>query len=181
MTQLTPDVSQKDHIQGNPDAPVTLVEYGDFECPACGKIHAIVQQIQKDMGEEMRFVFRHFPSSNTHHYAMDAAVFAEQAGLQNDFWQAHDWLLTHQDSLDPASLDELVRVSHLEPDKMKRDQNEARIRVGADIANGQQSGVEGTPTFFINGDLFDDSWDAPNLLAAVRAAFHTTKLQHSAR
>ena len=170
MTQLTPAVSKNDHTQGNPDAPVTLVEYGDFGCSDCGQAYKVVQQVQKEMGGQMLFVFRNFPLTDIHPNALGAAVFAEEAGLQNDFWQAHDRLYTDQDALDPASLAALVARTQLDPDKIKRDQNIAVARVEADVSSGQQSGVQATPTFFINGEKFDGSWDFQALLGAVRQA-----------
>lgn len=170
MNQLTPAVSQNDHIQGDASAPVTLVEYGDFECSYCAQAYTIVQSLQKEMGDQLRFVFRNFPLPEIHPNAMGAAEFAEEAGLQNNFWQAHDWLYQHQNALDPASLRHKSQSRFLNTDQMERDQPKAHARVMADMKGAVQSGVQGTPTFFINGQLFDGAWDYNSLLSALQNA-----------
>lgn len=170
---LTPQVSPADHAQGPSDAPVTLLEYGDYECPYCGEAYPIVQKVQQQMGDRLRFVFRNFPLSEMHPNALAAADFAESAAAQNAFWPAHDWLFTHQDRLGEGSLRHAADTLHLDAQAMERNEDRARQRVEADLKSGERSGVQGTPTFFINGVLFQDSWDFPTLLAAVRDAGQT--------
>ena len=174
MTQLTPAVSSNDHIRGVADAPVTLVKYGDFQCPYCAQAHAIVRRVQQEMGAEMRFVFRNFPVS-AQPYATRAAEFAEVAGLQNNFWQTHDWLYTHQNSLDPSILRVELQSCFPDAKRMKRDRDQAQARVKAHIASGRQSGVINTPSFFINGQMFDSVWDYVTLLDAVQEAARKIK------
>ncbi len=170
MTQLTPAVSAHDHAHGDADAPVTLVEYGDFECSYCGQAFTIVQQLQREMGDQLRFVFRNFPLRDIHPHALAAADFAEEAALQSEFWMAHDWLFTHQNTLDRDDLRGAAHSLGLDAHDMTRDEYKARDHVEADVQSGQESGVEGTPTFFINGELWDGSWDFATLHAAVQDA-----------
>ena len=165
---LTPAVSDQDHAQGSPAAPVTLVEYGDYQCPYCGEAYAAVREVQRRMGDQLRFVFRNFPLPQVHPNAILAAVFAESAGLAGDFWEAHDWLFEHQDRLDSAGLDDAATALGLDRDALERNGPAARDRVVADARSGGQSGVQGTPAFFINGLPFQGSWDVPGLLAALR-------------
>ena len=164
---LTPAVSDQDHAQGPADAPVTLVEYGDYECPYCSEAYGIVREVQRRMGDQLRFVFRNFPLAQVHPNAGPSAVFAESAGLAGGFWAAHDWLYTHQDQLGPDGLDRAADELGLDRDALARDQRAAQDRVAADARGGEQSGVPGTPAFFINGQLFQGSWDEASLLAAL--------------
>ena len=167
---LTPAVSDRDHAQGSPDAPVTLVEYGDYQCPYCGEAYAAVRQVQRRMGDRLRFVFRNFPLPQVHPHAIPAAIFAESDASAGEFWAAHDWLFEHQDQLDAAGLDEAARGLGLDPGALGRDELAAREHVLADVRGGEQSGVQGTPAFFINGLPFEGSWDGAGLLAALRDA-----------
>lgn len=170
MTQLTQDVSHLDHVQGSLDAPVTLVEYGDFECSYCAQVYEIVQQLQHEMGDQMRFVFRHFPLAELHPNALAAAHFAEAASGQYAFWPTHDWLFSRQDSLHPAGLERGARSLHLDLDEMSRVHFAARARVQTDLMSGQNIGVREPPMFFINGRAFEDLWDYSTLLAAMQQA-----------
>lgn len=167
---LTPAVSERDHAQGQADAPVTLVEYGDYQCSYCGQAYPIVRDVQQRMGDRLRFVFRNFPLPEVHPHAAAAAEFAESAAMDDEFWPAHEWLFTHQDQLDEDGLRRAANSLHLDPEARTRHLLDARQRVEEDARSGEQSGVQGTPTFFINGVLFEGSWDAPGLLAALRSA-----------
>lgn len=176
---LTPAVSAHDHAQGSADAPVTLVEYGDFQCSYCGQAYSIVKQVQQEMGDQMRFVFRNFPLPDIHPNALAAADFAEEAAQQNQFWLAHDWLFEHQDSLDADGLDRAARSLDLDASTLKRGHAAAHARVAADLDGGGQNRVQGTPTFFINGESFDGSWDYSALLAAVQDAAKSGAALHN--
>lgn len=171
-SRLTRQVSDDDHQQGPVDAPVTLVEYGDYECSYCGEAYPIVQAIQQQMGDRLRFVFRNFPLTQMHPRAEIAAEAAEAAGAQDAFWPYHDRLYEHQDDLSAHALIGHARELGLSPDRFERalEQHAFEERVRADFMSGVRSGVNGTPTFFINGIRHDDSYDYEVLLAAVERA-----------
>jgi protein-disulfide isomerase len=172
VSRLTTPVSEADHRLGPDDAPVTLVEYGDFECPSCGAAYPIVESVRKRMGARLRFVFRNFPLTQMHPHAMHAAEAAEAAGAQGKFWQAHRMLFEHQDALEDPDLVGYAKALHLDVERftseLAADAYAKRIRES--IRSGIRSGVNGTPTFFINGVRFDGSWQGPDLLAALEAA-----------
>jgi protein-disulfide isomerase len=161
-----------DHIEGPLDAPAVLVEYGDYECPFCGKAYPNVKAVQAEMGDRMAFVYRHFPLVNVHPHAEPAAEAAEAAGAQGKFWPMHDQLFTHQRALAPPYLLEYAAAIGLDLDRFARELAE-RVhapRVAEHFRSGVESGVAGTPTFFVNGVRFDGGYDAPVLLAAVKFA-----------
>jgi protein-disulfide isomerase len=170
---LTPPVSDRDHVQGLPQAKVTLVEYGDYECPYCGSAHPIVKQLQEEMGAQMRFVFRNFPLREAHPHALHAAIAAEVAGMhgEDEFWRMHDLLYEHQDALeddDLAAYADSIGVPGTEVIQAFAG-GEAAERVRADFRGGIRSGVNGTPSFFVNGERYDGNWsDARSFLAALR-------------
>ena len=172
MSPLTPPVSASDHRLGPDDAPVTLVEYGDYECPHCGVAHPIVQQIQKLMGRRLRFVFRNFPLTEIHPHAEHAAEAAEAADGEGKFWQMHDILFENQDALEDEDLVRYARELRLNLpkfiDALAEGMHADRVR--ADFLSGVRSGVNGTPTFFINGVRHDGPWDVASLLAAIQYA-----------
>jgi protein-disulfide isomerase len=172
MPGLIVPVSERDHIQGNPDAPLTLLEYGDYQCPYCGAAYPIVKQIQKHLGNQLRFVFRHFPLTQVHPHAQHAAEAAEAAGAQGKFWEMHDTLFTHQHALDDLSLGGYAADLGLDTDRFEVEMAAHTYagRVRADFGSGVRSGVNGTPTFFINGQRHDGSYDMSSLLAALNAA-----------
>ena len=157
---LTPPVSEADHSAGADDAPVTLVEYGDYECPYCGMAHPIVKKAQEDLGSQLRFVFRNFPLAEAHPHARLAAQAAEAAGAQGNFWEMHDTLFEHQDALDVEDLVAYAESLGLDTAKFKRDLEAPAFvkRVRDDFRSGVKSGVNGTPTFFMNGVRYDGSW-----------------------
>jgi protein-disulfide isomerase len=172
VSRLTPPVSEADHRSGPDDAPVTLVEYGDFECPSCGAAYPIVEGVRRRMGSRLRFVFRNFPLTQMHPHAMRAAEAAEAAGAQGKFWQMYGMLFEHQDALEDADLVRYAKALQLDGKRFASElASEAHVeRIREHIRSGIRSGVNGTPTFFINGVRYDGSWEAPDLLAALEAA-----------
>lgn len=169
---LKPPVGPRDHMQGPPDAPVTLVEYGDYECPFCGAAYPIVKAIQERLGDQLCFVFRNFPLSEAHPHAEDAAEAAEAAGGQGKFWPMHDMLYENQDALEPDDLDQYARALRLDLPRFVKELSEhvSAERVREDFRSGVRSGVNGTPTFFINGVRHDGGYDMASLLAAIEEA-----------
>lgn len=169
---LTIPVGPDDHAQGPADAAVTLVEYGDYQCSFCGQAYPLIKDVQARLGDRVRFVFRNFPLSSMHPEAELGAEAAEAAGAQGTFWEMHDALYEHQDQLGPDLVMELAQQLGLD---VKRFESELiarkyRDRVQADFMGGVRSGVNGTPTFFINSERFDGNWTGTGLLDAVTAA-----------
>jgi protein-disulfide isomerase len=156
---------------------VTLVEYGDFECPHCGRAHPIVKEIQRRLGSELRFVFRHFPLAQIHPHAEHAAEAAEAAGAQGEFWEMHDVLFENQTALADPSLQEYAAKLGLDEQRFQREliSHTHAARVREDFLSGVKSGVNGTPTFFINGVRHDDLWDVDTLEQALRAHERSVK------
>ena len=169
---LTIPVSDNDHVQGPADAPVTLVEYGDYECPYCGMAAPIVKRVQEQMGDRLRFVFRNFPIATSHRLARAAAEAAEAAGGQGKFWEMHDQLYRHQHALEDADLVRYATRIGLNVEQFEQDlaNHTYAQRVRDDYMGGVRSGVSGTPGFFMNGELYQDSWDEGPLLDALEAA-----------
>lgn len=170
---LTLPVSEaRDHIDGSLDAPVTLVEYGDYECPFCGAAFRVLEVVRQQMGEQMCFVYRHFPLTTMHPHAQIAAEVAEAAGAQGMFWDMHDTLFTHQQHLDGPHLLQYAMQLQLDINRFRGDlETHAHLpKVREDFMSGIRSGVNGTPSFFINGRRHDGSWELPDLLAALQAA-----------
>ena len=169
---LAVPVSEHDHTQGPASAPVTLVEYGDYECPYCGQAYGIVKEVQRRLGDRLRFVFRNFPLTNAHPHAAHAAEAAEAAAAQGKFWEMHDYLYQHQRALDDPHL--LQAAEHVGLDVARfRQEMEAHThaaRVREDFMSGVRSDVNGTPSFFINGVRHDESYDLETLLAALERA-----------
>jgi len=169
MSKLSVPVSDKDHRQGDPDAPCMLVEYGDYQCPSCGHAYPIVKRVQKHFGKRLLFVFRNFPLSEMHPYAESAAETAEFAGAHHKFWEMHDLLYENQDRLDDALLFQLAQQLQLDPEKLRQAlaSKEFEPRVRTDFRGGVRSGVNGTPTFFINGQRHDGAYDYASLVEAI--------------
>ena len=169
MSKLTPPIGQDDRVLGPSTAAVTLTEYGDYECPFCGRAHQQVQKVIRDLAKSMRFAFRHFPLAQAHPHALLAAEAAEAAGAQGRFWPMHDLLFENQQALEVEDL--LGYASALDLDMARfTDDLEGHVhleRVKRDFKSGARSGVNGTPTFFINLERFEASWDADTLEAAV--------------
>jgi protein-disulfide isomerase len=172
-TDLTLPVDEaRDHIQGPPSAAVTLVEYGDYECPYCGAAYPIVKDLQARMGDRLRFVFRNFPISTSHPHAERAAEAAEAAGAQGSFWEMHDLLYENQKRLRDDDLRSYAQALELDVELFDRELADERhaARVREDFMSGVRSGVNGTPTFYVNGARHDDSYDVETLLTALEAA-----------
>jgi protein-disulfide isomerase len=170
---LTMPVSEdRDHIQGPADAPVTLVEYGDYECPYCGAAYPIIKEVQDRMGERLRFVFRNFPITTSHPHAGQAAEAAEAAAVQGPFWEMHDLLYEHQQHLEDPDLSGYAERLGLDVERFDKELAEHvhADRVHEDFMSGVRSGVNGTPTFYINGARHDDSYELDTMLAALEAA-----------
>jgi protein-disulfide isomerase len=172
LDHLTPPVSARDHRQGPDDAPVMLVEYGDFECPHCGRAYPIIKEVQSRLGDRLRFVFRYFPITTNHPHAQHAAEAAEAAGAQGKFWEMHDTLFENQHALDDEHLVEYAGMLGLDVRLFTADLRTHKYaqRVRDDFRSGIYSGVNGTPTFFINGLRYDGPWDAETLTALLLAA-----------
>ena len=171
--KLTVPVTEgRDHIQGPSDAAVTLVEYGDYQCPYCGAAYPIVKQVQEEMGPKLRFVFRNFPIVTAHPRAESAAEAAEAAAAQGKFWEMHDLLYEHQARLGDDDLRGYAASLMLDLDRFDRDVagHVYAQRVHDDFLSGVRSGVNGTPTFYIDGIRYDDPYDADTLLVALTRA-----------
>ena len=172
MSGLRPAVSEIDHRSGPATALVTLVEYGDYECPHCGRAQPIVEEVRKRMGRDLAFVFRHFPLASVHPHAEHAAQAAEAAASQGRFWEMHAAIFADQAAL--TDLDLVRRAQRLGLDAGRLGQELAggvhAGRVRRDFESGVRSGVNGTPTFFINGARHDGPWDVESLLAALQTA-----------
>ena len=181
VARLTVPVGPRDHAQGPADAPVTLVEYGDYECSHCGQAYPIVKEVQRRLGATLRFVFRNFPLSRTHPHAELAAEAAEGAAAHGKFWEMHDALYEHQHALDDRHLiayAEAVGIGRATfEEELLSHAHKARVR--EDFMSGVRSGVNGTPTFFINGVRFDDSWDSDTLTAALKSAMRSAAPQRA--
>lgn len=172
-TVLTMPVTEdRDHIQGPADAPVTLLEYGDYECPYCGAAYPIVKEVQARIGERLRFVFRNFPITTSHPHAERAAEAAEAAAAQGSFWRMHDVLYENQKRLGDEDLRTYAQQVGLDLDVFDRELAEHvhAAHVQEDFMSGVRSGVNGTPTFYVNGARYDDSYDLDTLLGALEAA-----------
>jgi protein-disulfide isomerase len=170
---LTLPVSEdRDHIQGPAEAAVTLVEYGDYECPYCGAAYPIIKEVQERMGEALRFVFRNFPITTSHPHAELAAEAAEAAAAQDRFWEMHDLLYENQQRLGDEDLRAYAEQLGLEvgPFDQELTEHVHAERVREDFMSGVRSGVNGTPTFYINGLRHDDPYDLETLLAALERA-----------
>jgi len=147
------EVGERDHARGPADAPVTLVEYGDYECPNCLSVFPILKRLSQEMGNKLRFVFRHFPQDRVHPHAAAAAEASEAAAAQGKFWEMHDLLFEHQKDLAEIDLGQLALKAGLEIYRFEADISSQRFakRVREDLESGEQSGVKGTPTLFVNG------------------------------
>ncbi|MEA2435016.1 MAG: formate-nitrite transporter family protein [Actinomycetota bacterium] len=164
-------LTETDHVRGDVAAPITLLVYGEFECPDCGRAFHTIQEILDEMPGEVRFAFRHFARDDVHPFSVRSAEAAEAAGAQGHFWEMHDFLFTHQHSLEYSDL--LVHAAKLGLD-VERFQRELtgrvhRDKVEADLASGVSNGVTSTPTFFINGTRYQGSNNRDELKDALRA------------
>ena len=164
-THLQPAVGSQDHAQGPAGAPLTLVEYGDYQCPYCGEAYPLVKAAQQALGDKLRVVFRNFPLTDMHPHAQAAAEAAEAAALQGKFWEMHDMLYQHQDQLDAAHLAADAQKLGLDAARFKAASQSPAVneRISADFESGVRSGVNGTPSFYVNGQKFDGDWQGSGL------------------
>lgn len=175
MNRLSIPVTEQDHAQGPADAAVTMVEYGDYECPYCGEAYPVLKAVQKAMGDDLRFVFRNFPLAELHPHAMRAAEFAETAGGQGVFWQAHDLLFENQMALSEDDLHRYAKLLEIPPLAVARGlAGRFDRRIEDDFRGGLRSGVNGTPTLFINGLRYNGPRDAETLVAVLQELLQQT-------
>ena len=167
-SRLRLPVGDRDHRQGPANAAVTLVEYGDYQCPYCAEAYPIVKQIQQALGDQLQFVFRNFPLTTVHPDAAQAAEAAESAGAQGKFWEMHDLLFSHQHDLEDEDLERYAVQLELDLDRFRADlaSPDVQRRIDADRQKGHRVGVQGTPTIFINGRLFHEN--PQSLIAYLR-------------
>ena len=179
---LMPPLGPEDHVVGAYDAPVTLVQYGDYQCAHCGVAYRVLQEVLDELGDSVRFAFRHFPITDSHPYAMTAAEAAESVaalGGEPAFWEMHAMLFENQDALEIDDLLGFAAAAGVDPEDTANDiaRGARRARVRADFEGGLRSGVTGTPTFFINGRRFHGDWrDADAFTAALRLAVRQNAL-----
>jgi protein-disulfide isomerase len=184
LVDLAEDVDpERDHVRGGEDAPVTLVEYGDYECPYCGQAEIAIRELLSDFGDDLRYVWRHLPLNDVHPNAQTAAEAAEAAAAQGAFWPMHDLLLTHQDALQPPDLHRYALQLGLDPDRFWDDirHHEHLGRIDEDVGSADAGGVAGTPSFFINGRRHEGAYDVATLSAAVRGARARSRALATAR
>ena len=167
-TLATP-ITDEDHTQGLANAPVTLVQYGDYECPYTRLSRHSVHQLQREFSDRLRFVFRHFPLEEIHPHARAAAAAAEAAAHQTDFWTMHEYLFEHQKALEDLDLQAYAAKLGLDPERFEFDRRAPDVeqRIDRDLTSGDRSGVEGTPTFFVNGIRHDGGYDLGSLRSAT--------------
>lgn len=174
MSDLRSAVTDQDHIQGDPKAPLTLLEYGDFQCPHCLIAHKIVKQLQKHFGARLRFVFRNFPLMEIHPMAEPSAEAAEFAAATNpaQYWPMHDAIFAHQSRLTPELLAAEAGKLGLDSSQITAAIEEERFadRIERDLESGQEAAVHGTPTFFINGKHYEGEWEYEELKQALEDA-----------
>jgi len=170
--QLTVAVRADDHLQGSRTAPVTLLEYGDFECVYCGQARHVVQMLQRHFGDQLCFVFRHYPLTETHPHAQRAAEAAEIAAVERRFWEMHELLFTRQRALEDADLSTYAAELGLDGVRFSHALSEGlyTAQVQEDLESGARSGVHGTPTFFINGVRHVDAYDQRTLMHVIDLA-----------
>jgi len=152
---------ENEHIQGSIDLPISLIEYGDYECPYTGMAYPIVKEIMKRFKNKIYFVYRNFPLNDIHPHAQHAAEAAEAAAAQDKFWQMHDYLFEHQKALDDSHLLQYAKKVGLDLNKFKKEMTGHVYAplIEKSLKSGIDHGVEGTPTFFVNGKRYEDSWD----------------------
>ena len=171
IVRLSNAVTERDHAWGQQNAPVTLVEYGNFECIHCGRAYPVIKEVQKLLGENLRFVFRHFPTVRSHPHSLHAAEAAEAAGAQEKFWKMHDELFTHQQALEDHDFLRYARRIGLDAERFAREMEEHTFlkQIEADYQRGLfDEHVTGTPTFYINAVRYTGVTDLVSLLAAIK-------------
>ncbi len=169
--RLAEPISLEDHVQGRFDAQITLVQYGDYECPYTRLSRLSVHALQREFADRLRFVFRHFPLADIHPHARLAAEAAEAAAAQGEFWHMHELLFAHQKALEAADLQRYAAELVLDHDRFERDRAapETAARIGRDLASGERGGVAATPTFFVNALRQDGPYTVESLRAAIES------------
>ena len=177
--RLAVPVTERDHIRGSLDAALTLVEYGDFECPHCGAAYPVVEDVRMKMGQSLRFVYRHFPLPQVPPHAVQAAEAAEAADAQRRFWPMHDMLFENQQALDSGSLLLYATRLQLDVQAFNRDlvSHAHKPSVERDFMGGVRSGVNGTPTFFINGVRYDGPRDVPSMVRVLNQVLRVVHIE----
>jgi protein-disulfide isomerase len=162
-------IREDDHIRGGDNPEMTLVEFGDYECPGCRDAYGVINQIEAELGDRIRFVFRHFPYAGIHAHAELAAQAAESAGEQGRFWEMHEALFADQDALEFDDLVARAETLNLDIDRFKEDLKTERFldRVRTDFRTGVQNGVFSTPGIFLNGIRHNENWDYATLREAI--------------
>ena len=170
MSLTFPD-PERDHIQGPAGASIKLLEYGDYECPFCAEAHAVVKEIQRRLGDDLLFAFRNFPLANIHPHAEHAAEAAEAAGDQGNFWGMHDLLFENQAALEDEDLAAYADELGLDAKRLLREVTSSvyAARIREDFKAGVRGDVNGTPTFFMNGERYDGARDLRQMLSALTA------------
>lgn len=168
-------VNENDQRQGNNNAPLILVEYGDYECPHCGAAYPVVKELQKHFGKDLLLVFRNFPLAEIHPHALSAAYVAEAAALQDKFWTVHDLIFEHQAALSNKHLLDYAEQAGANLEKLVKDMQSDHItsKVENDMLGGARSGVNGTPTFFMNGKRYNGYYDYEALKEALEQLLRT--------
>jgi protein-disulfide isomerase len=183
LLDLSEDVDpERDHVRGPESAPVTLVEYGDYQCPYCGEAELVIRELLDSFGDELRYVWRHLPLNDVHPGAQLAAEAVEAAAAQGAFWPMHDKLIAAEGELSPSELGRHAEDVGLDVERFwdDLDRGEHAERVADDVASADSSGVAGTPSFFINGRRHQGAYDLETLTAAVRAARTRARLREKA-
>ena len=175
-SQLTLPVGPRDHIRGPATARLTLLEYGDYECPHCGAAYPVVEEVRRRMGSKLRFVYRHFPLANVHPHAELACHAVEAAGAQGRFWEMHDALFENQEALELADLVSYAAALGLDVARFEQeiDRGVHASRIREDFMSGVRSGVNGTPTFFVNDNRYDGPRDVESLILALTSTVPDT-------
>lgn len=171
QARLRLPVNEKDHKRGAQDSPIVIVEYGDYQCPHCGLAFPILERLQKTLGDDLLFVYRHFPIAESHPDAPNAARAAEAAGRQGRFWEMHALLFENQNALDSDSLVGYAEALDLDMERwlLDMDSDAIEAKVKEDFKSGVRSGANGTPTFFLNGFRYDGDWSYEPFLEAIHS------------
>jgi len=171
MSTLTEPIGPRDHVLGPPNAPARLVEYGDYECPYCARAHYEVAEVLRRVGNHVRYAYRQFPLTQLHPHALLAAQAAQAAGIEGRFWPMHSILFEHQRALEPSDLIGYAETLGIDVRRFARDLRSGvhLPQIEAAFRSGVQSGVNGTPTFFLNGARIEGRWDADSVTSAIHA------------
>jgi protein-disulfide isomerase len=169
LVELSSPVTERDHVRGSLDAPIVIVEYGDYECPHCGRAYWVVKELLRALGDAVAFVFRNFPITEARPRAEIVAEALEAAGGQGRFWEMHDWFYEHQHQLESLDLEDHARSIGLNIDRWRHDLQKRtyRRRVHEDLETGRDSNVTATPTFFINGIRYQGELDFESMFSAI--------------